>query len=247
MNASLTSFNSIFTSDLIAIIVGPHKERLTAHKAILTQAKYFQGCLQGNFPEKEKNEIVVPEDDPRAFEKLLEYLYFGSIEAEHFPATVRDEPERAHMTLLAKAYVAADKYCMEDCQSHVMDHFWDFHGQELQRLPCLQAITELGALPENPLRNFLFAKLATALCGKGADPRARLVRDKGIREMMRKGGDDAEDLFMACLDLMVIRNAGVEVPQGTRCDFHVHKVTRKCGFPEIVEEERISMSMGTPS
>jgi hypothetical protein len=57
------------------------------------------------------------------FEKLLQYLYLGWIAPQKFTSSEREKFETKHMVLLAKVYVAADKYCMEDCQNHLMNHF----------------------------------------------------------------------------------------------------------------------------
>lgn len=103
----------VFQSDLITIIVGPSKTGFAAHKAILTKVRYFTRCLEGErFLEGTDKEIILREEIPETFAKILEYLYFGKVEARTFDTDVREEPERVHMTLLAKLYVAVDMYCM---------------------------------------------------------------------------------------------------------------------------------------
>ena len=209
-------------SDIIVVRVGPLQKRFTVHRSVLTRAKYFHRCLEGNFIENQMRKIILPEDDPSVFEKLIEYLYAGKICAQKFDTLLQEPPEIEHMSLLARVYVAADKYCMEDCQSHVLDHFWDFHVGKASRVPCPQAIAELRDLPKSPLRKLLIRKLAFCLCSKANEHRELIEREKAILDMVAGGGADAQDLFTACLDS--IARTGVVVEQ-RRCRFHVHDLT----------------------
>ena len=77
--------------------------------------------------------IILPEDDPSTFEKLVEYIYAGKICAQKFDTLLQEQPEIEHMSILARVYVAVDKYCMDECQNHVLDHFWDFHAGKAPR------------------------------------------------------------------------------------------------------------------
>lgn len=70
---------------------------------------------KATFRRKRIHEIVLPEEEPETFEKILQYLYYGKIEEKRFDTEVRQKPEQNHMTLLAKIYVVADRFCMEDC------------------------------------------------------------------------------------------------------------------------------------
>lgn len=50
-------------------------------------------------------------------------------------------------------------------------------------------------------------------------------------EMMDNGGDDAKVLFRGCLNFTWLQNKDstlADIPEGTRCDHHVHEITKKC-------------------
>jgi hypothetical protein len=64
-------------SDL-EIIVGPERQVLHAHKAILAaRSDWFRSALRSGFREAREGRITVLEDDPKIFEALLEFLYTG--------------------------------------------------------------------------------------------------------------------------------------------------------------------------
>lgn len=88
-------------SDIIVVRVGPLQKRFTVHRSVLTRAKYFHRCLEGNFIENQMRKIILPEDDPSTFEKLVEYLYAGKICAQKFDTLLQEPPEIEHMSLLA--------------------------------------------------------------------------------------------------------------------------------------------------
>lgn len=115
----------------MTVYVGPEKQKYTPHKEILTQVKFFAACLYSGFRESKENEISLPEDEPEVFERILEYLYHDRIDAEVFGRMDTHDLEyvnrEARTTVfMAKVWVAADKYCMEECQNHVMDYFLEY-------------------------------------------------------------------------------------------------------------------------
>jgi hypothetical protein len=61
---------------VIEIVVGETAPRtFRAHKAILCKSPFFNCALNGSFKEARENMVKLPEDDPKIFSSILEYLY----------------------------------------------------------------------------------------------------------------------------------------------------------------------------
>lgn len=119
-----------FRSGFVTVYVGPGKQEYTAHKEVLTEIKFFAACLDSGFRESKENEMSLPEEEPEIFEKILEYLYQDKIEAEQFTSTevsnAEDSRQETDTTMLmarVRVWVAADEYCREPYQNHIMDYF----------------------------------------------------------------------------------------------------------------------------
>lgn len=76
----LKAFDDSSTMD-ITFLVGRDREPVCAHRAIIkARSEYFSAMLSGHFSEIGKEEIVIPDCNPRAFRFVLEYLYSDSID-----------------------------------------------------------------------------------------------------------------------------------------------------------------------
>ena len=196
----------------------------TAHKDIITEVDYFAKCLK-NFEESKTLEITLPEDNPEVFEKLLEYIYYGQIKTKTVDELMAapDEEKEGYLMLLFNVYVDADKYCMEACQNHVMDFFFQYSHNYYPR-PC--TIFELGkrGLRTCKLRKFLIHDLSLAT--KEYSWQQDTILDEDIMQVVTAGGDDAVDYFTACMQRNTEANSSN--PPGEKCDWHTHNTTEEC-------------------
>ncbi|KAH8153287.1 uncharacterized protein LAJ45_02874 [Morchella importuna] len=72
-----TLINNRKFSDL-ELVVGPNKQIVHGHKAILaTRSEWFEAALRPGFRESREGRITLPDEDPKIFEALLEFLYTG--------------------------------------------------------------------------------------------------------------------------------------------------------------------------
>lgn len=72
------STHSNFQSPVIQVVVGDAAETartFLAHKGILCKSPFFSCALNGSFREARENTVMLPEDDPKIFSSVLEYLY----------------------------------------------------------------------------------------------------------------------------------------------------------------------------
>ncbi|CAG8956780.1 hypothetical protein HYFRA_00011169 [Hymenoscyphus fraxineus] len=70
-----------YNSTQVKLIVGPQENQHTlyAHKNALCSVAYFKACLREDaFIEGQTNTIVLPEEDPLVFRRLLEWMYTRS-------------------------------------------------------------------------------------------------------------------------------------------------------------------------
>jgi hypothetical protein len=90
-------------SDL-EILVGPERQVFYAHKALLAvRSEWFRSALRpGCFREAREGRMTLPDDDPKIFEALLEFLYtgeypIGNLDAPRTVAKAK-QPEPMHFS-----------------------------------------------------------------------------------------------------------------------------------------------------
>jgi len=227
--------NSAFKSDLVTIYVGPDGEKYVAHKDILTKAKYFSGCLTNIFRESETLQTNLPEEDPKVFEKLLEFLYQGSITAKLHKSC--DSGREKLVELMVDVYVAADRYSMEECQNHIMDFFC----KDVYRTFWAAMICKLDRIGLSfcPLRQFMLREAATYFAGLAKDTAkthridyvSEAFGDNHFGPLIKSGGETSKDIFNACV-ACVMNKPWTATQRGKPCDWHIHNTTNKCADGE---------------
>ena len=85
-NSLRTLVNNPTFSD-IQILVGPDRQLFHGHKAILAaRSIWFESALNPSYREAHEGVIRLPEEDPKIFEMLFEFLYTGDYPLEMLPA-----------------------------------------------------------------------------------------------------------------------------------------------------------------
>ena len=210
-----------------------------AHKDVLTKVKFFAACLNSSFRESKDRHILLPEEEPEVFEKILEYLYRGSIEAKVF-AGLEDADldywgqETDYTLLMGKVWVAADKYCMEECQNQVMDYFLRYCRWRWISPLLISELSKRG------LRECLLRKLAMSdVALKSFSPKPIWNASIGVHaesmKLLDAGGIDAQDVFQACVQWM--KEGRYDKKAFNPCAWHVHNFTKKCSSQTLKEWE----------
>ena len=203
------------------------------------KCSFFAACLDKDFKEGGDSLVKLPEDDPNAIEKVLEYLYSGSFEYPALNWTQRGcgvGEERSRSVFLAKCYATADKYCLEDLQNKIMDWVKDAMKHKMVCASGLQELTKAG-LRSCPMRRFLLKEMAIeAIRAEAAESHEEGLGAKTHPEhskLLSGGGYDAEDLFSAYQN--VTKQKFPEYPSRStlKCDWHIHKVSEKCLKKEV--------------
>ena len=119
---------------MVTLLVGEDEVPFYVHMDILCRASsFFEAAFMGSgdFVETSKHSMDLPEDDPEAFEYLIQWLYFKKFlmdkeaERELYTRTVEARREaNSHYLKLARLYVTADKYCVNELRNEVIDQFY---------------------------------------------------------------------------------------------------------------------------
>ncbi|KAL8721199.1 MAG: hypothetical protein Q9225_002085 [Loekoesia sp. 1 TL-2023] len=73
---------------MVAVLVGPGKQRFEIHKGLVCQYWFFKAAFEGNFKES-KGTILLPEQDPEIFRWLSYWLYTGKLSGHYYPSTTK--------------------------------------------------------------------------------------------------------------------------------------------------------------
>lgn len=108
---------------IVSLHVGKEKPPFQVHKSILSDASpFFDAAFNGSFSESVTHSMDLPDEDPEAFEALLQWIYFRTYEIPPFDSARRDA--RASYMKLARLYVSADKFQMTALKNEVIDRWY---------------------------------------------------------------------------------------------------------------------------
>lgn len=99
----------------------------------------------------------LPEDDPEAFERLVQWLYTKSFDIPPFKGDDCDDDQLV-LTYLARLYVAADKYGIVGLKNDVIDHW--FTAKEDSQVPDAELLKYVYAntTAKSKLRDLIVAE-----------------------------------------------------------------------------------------
>ncbi|EXJ85171.1 hypothetical protein A1O3_05846 [Capronia epimyces CBS 606.96] len=141
------------TSEIVTVHVGPKRKRFFLHRELICErSPFMEKCLQkGRFDEGYKNELYLPEDDPKAFAVIVDWIYRNRL-------PLRTDPSY-DLVGMSAAYCMADKFGMEELQNSIMDSIrGSFSRRETE--PCKTpnftalALTHMTGPHKSPLKRF---------------------------------------------------------------------------------------------
>ena len=123
---------------MITLLVGEQKVPFHVHMDILCRSSsFFESAFMGpgHFKETSEKSMTLPEDDPQAFDSLIQWLYSGKV-LNIAASTLKEsqEPQKLYLQL-AVLYVTADKYDIHEFQNHVMSYICGLIGDHCPVLP----------------------------------------------------------------------------------------------------------------
>lgn len=147
--------HSFTTSEIVTVHVGPKRKRFFLHRDLIcSRSPFFEKCLKKDrFDEGYKNELYLPEDDPKAFSIVVDWIYRSKL------PNSRTDPTTFDLSDMSAAYCLADKFSMEELQNGVMDAIRaSFRGREGEMCKppnfAALALTHLTGPHKSPLKRF---------------------------------------------------------------------------------------------
>ena len=114
-------------ADMVDIYVGPKSQLFRVHKSFLTsKISFFEKMFSGEFKEAKENKATFPEDDPEAFEILIEWVYTGILRPlDHLTDGMGNkiEDKDGFFSLTWKffrTYILANKLCINSLMDMLM-------------------------------------------------------------------------------------------------------------------------------
>ena len=155
LSSNIDRGSSGLKSRIFKILVGSEGTAFTIHEAHLCQSPVLERMCHGDFIESKTSEINLPEDDPKVFAAIGNYLYTG----EMFQVEINNEPTPAADTtmvdtddtdetaiecieitrLLSDTYLAAEKWDLKDLKVLVVEKLSSI--TDVKRRPILFLIT----------------------------------------------------------------------------------------------------------
>lgn len=135
--ADILRFRGIPT---VTLRVGKENVLFQVHLRVLCDASpVFNAAFHGEFSEASSRSMSLPEDDPEAFERLVQWLYTKSYDILPSVGEYGGDDKMIFMRL-AKLYVAADKYGIVRLKNDVVDRWYKFRADHTQLPHVYQAV-----------------------------------------------------------------------------------------------------------
>ena len=205
------------SADVILVIVGKEKVEFGVHKKVLVRSSpFFEACFRADIKEAQENTVTLCEDDPEAFEIVVDWMYGGRSLQGHLYDT------------LVISYLLADKLLMRDLQNAIIDLFRTFAAPE----PCKAAWIWDTVAEDCPFRelvlNRLHFSIATMphLYWMPSDGSTPYDYAQQLQEILKGGGSLATAFFWRFFER---GNIDLVPPSTlTGCVFHLHDDGKKC-------------------
>jgi hypothetical protein len=108
---------------MVYLHVGPNRKAYAVHEKLISTRSVF---FAKSFKESGNSTIVLPTDDPKVFDSLIDYIYRGTSPVpQHAKTSVDDEDFIEYRMHMFKVFALAEKYCMNDFANIVLDEIQD--------------------------------------------------------------------------------------------------------------------------
>ena len=147
---------------MVSLLVGQSKTLFNIHSDILCKASpfftsAFMGSGEGEFLEKSKKSMNLPEDDPEAIDRLIQWIYVKHFRFHKYAIGKSNNYGSVPLMQLATLYVVADKYGVLGLKNEVIDHLWELLGRTQNEVKVDDKIIEY--VYENTLAGSKLRKL----------------------------------------------------------------------------------------
>jgi hypothetical protein len=228
--------NSIGT-ETVALLVGTNPTiTFEVSKADLSRKiPYFNRLFKSNFKESLENKVEFPEDDPRAFDLLLEWvrkdrvrlINQGPCGCVHGKECRSNRHERYSPLVF---YTLADYFCLSQLQDEIMDEIRRFHREVRSMTKRLEMEKILRGSERSQLWKYQVELLAWFI---------RDLRWKSLEGIRNNVTDvlQGTSRVAAMAVLNRIHNPGriADPRQSAPCEFHHHEKNAECELDQQLQ------------
>ncbi|OBT66075.1 hypothetical protein VE03_05157 [Pseudogymnoascus sp. 23342-1-I1] len=236
----LPLFSETFGTEIVQITVGDDefKRIFTVHKNLLTsKSRFFSAMFDSNFLEAMTSTASFPEDDPSAFEVLMEWIYYDSLKSIGLNSRHTQEEGRENMRKIITTLGLGDKYCIDELADRCLTILY-YRSRDY--VSCRLDLDMIGLIyaatgPISTARKYAISELAEAVSTTSVPARARSISGittaLGISETCKQNRDILDDLFKAITATRQPSGRDIGV-----CQFHLHPKAAVCPYAGMDEE-----------
>lgn len=199
---------------IITVKVGPSKKSFHSHKGVLSfYSGYFAAALNGNFAESKCGVVHLPDEDPKIFELLVNWLY-----TRRLP----DPPKSGDLfTTLSELWILADRREIPMLANAVLNAIRD-ETTRLWKVPTV----DLPKIYKDTMESSGLRRLAVHLIASTSGPRIITDENKAkwpveavwdvlnfVWKMQKEGAKSLDKKACAEMDM---------------CAFHMHEEGARC-------------------
>lgn len=225
-----------FGTETVHITVGDDECKLTftVHKnLIVSKSKFFSAMFDGNFLEAMISSASFPNDDPSAFEVLMEWVYYDSLKSLDLNSDHTQAEARENIRKVVKTLGLADKYCIDELADRCMTILYHcsrhYQSCQLDFDMIIFIYEETG--PISMARKYAATQLAAQLTTSVPNLRARLntgiTTVQEIFDICKQNRDALDDLFKVI--------SGSSRPRGASPEYVSFICTRRLEHVHIME------------
>ncbi|KFY05609.1 hypothetical protein V492_08413 [Pseudogymnoascus sp. VKM F-4246] len=242
-------FSETFGTEIVKITAGEDesKRTFTVHKNILvSESKFFSAMFDSNFLESVTSSASFPENNPSAFEVLMEWIYYDSLKSIGLNRSHTEEEGWENMRKIITTLGLADKYCIDELADRcltILDHRSGNYASCQLDLDMIAFIYSTTG-PISMARKYAASELAKTISTTSV-PNSRLRSNPssftalGISETCKQDRDILDDLFEA-----VTARPRPFGPTVGICRFHLHRKAVVCPYSEMDEAAAVYPKIG---
>ncbi|KAL3420280.1 BTB/POZ domain-containing protein [Phlyctema vagabunda] len=212
-----SSFLESMGTDMVDLYVGAKRQLFRVHKlAMCRQIEYFDKMFNGSFRETSELRASFPDDDPRAFDLLLGWIYTGIVKPLHVmrgPTGVRSKTWCGVLF-----YCLAEKFLLYELMDKIMTTLLECHKNERKSSLAVDAMDFVfeHTMATSPLRKY-FTHLTHYIMHSGT------LESKFSPESAHELFKKYDTVFLDFLRLMRASKEVIDPRTKSPCDFHWHK------------------------
>ena len=209
---------------MVDLLVGPEAQVIRIHKAFLCKISYFDKMFNVSFREAHEQKTSFPEDNPKAFGILVDWIHTDTIPGLCF---VGDPKKKVMSWNPFTLYSLAEKFCLSNLMDTIMDAYRKRHGKgnKILTYANIQACYDFSA-DGSTLRRFAFDSFCYLMGRRLSEKEREIWSNQGASDLL-KANDDLRNAFIPRLRCEGI-HIRIDPRRGFHCEYHCHGKEEAC-------------------